>query len=611
MKFMRYGLLVTTSITFGALWWESKTEVLDEHVLNEKEVFRTNSTEALAVVLDDLPMPSDWIKRLPLIPRKKDCEVQFVDPKRSLCYSSNSIWDRISLAVVRRLLEQYSECSADNVAVLDISNTRFRHADCLHVRPRPGKGHQHDIEWNASSIFLLPFLYQDYYAMPTMKKHHPLTYCVIGDDIVQRLDDPTKDGLSILNISSDSSWQSLYEQARFCDFIASNQEEGLILADSMRIPAATLQLNRSWYSEEEHVVLQHIRDVINFRLYIPSDRRPRFEEIGDRLDYLQAQRIVETFPFDLFESKVSPRADDASAPVYEQPKTLVVVIGNLRGGEPAWQSLYQNVLDVNGADLALLIGNSTDRTSSMYSRATYLWEHPEYTDWGEGLDTINGSSWRTNLVVAPRGGILGGVEGHPGSGAIIFMERYWLIQKIKELGLQSKYQRFILTRSDFLYKCRHDLKELDPRYVWVPHGEDYGGITDRHVVASSELIIKVLNILAPLVTRPERHYLVAKSGSPEIAIRLHWTTESIFPHQVRRFPRPMYVGYQRGDMSRWGKKGKKRRKKEGRTEDGVFPKYTSEYYFARCFCEGGTLIDDQSNTSNWKYTDASQSFLCK
>jgi hypothetical protein len=40
-------------------------------------------------------------------------------------------------------------------------------------------------------------------------------------------------------------------------------------------------------------------------------------------------------------------------------KTLVILIGNLRCGEPAWQTLYQNILDVNSADLALMVGDST------------------------------------------------------------------------------------------------------------------------------------------------------------------------------------------------------------------------------------------------------------
>ena len=527
------------------------------------------------------------IRSLPMIPRNNHCRVAFSDPKRSICYFSNNLWDTVSLAVSIRLLEHSFECSASSLPKLDLSKTRGRHdADCLFLRPY--KDHEHDdVAWSHnSSHYLLPFLYHDYYAMPTRKDKHPMTYCVIGDDILQQLN------VSDLDIHT-QSWQELYEKARFCDYIASNEEEGLVLADSMQISSASLLVNIS-----NHSMIEKPGDVTNARLY--GRRRTAFEPVLGRLDYDTAQAIADSFPLNLFTSEKEPPA------LVETPKTLVVVIGNLRGGEVAWQSLYKNVLDVNGADLALLIGISTNTLSSMYTRAKYVWQFPEYTDWADAIDTVNGSHWRTDLPVARPGGTFGGIEGHPGSGAIILMARYWLLQKIKELNLTSVYQRFVVTRADFVYKCRHDLSELDSAFVWVPYGEDYGGISDRHVVAPSELIIKVLNILEPLVTRPERYFFKKLGGNPENAIRTHWTSESIFPHQVRRFPRPMYVGYVADDMTRWGLTGQK----QGTTDEGVFGKYMGEYNFAKCFCEGGSVVDVKANSTDWNYTDTYQHFRC-
>jgi len=40
----------------------------------------------------------------------------------------------------------------------------------------------------------------------------------------------------------------------------------------------------------------------------------------------------------------------------ESNQTLVILMGNLRGGEKAWKTLYRRVLDINNADLALVIG---------------------------------------------------------------------------------------------------------------------------------------------------------------------------------------------------------------------------------------------------------------
>lgn len=85
--------------------------------------------------------------------------------------------------------------------------------------------------------------------------------------------------------------------------------------------------------------------------------------------------------------------------------SLVIIMGNLRGGEKAWESLYTNVLDVNNADLALMIGEeSTNSTQSLYpnntlsGRARYIWTFPEYGDWADAVDLINGSEWRQTVL---------------------------------------------------------------------------------------------------------------------------------------------------------------------------------------------------------------------
>jgi hypothetical protein len=126
-------------------------------------------------------------------------------------------------------------------------------------------------------------------------------------------------------------------------------------------------------------------------------------------------------------------------------KTLVVVMGNLRCGEKAWSSLYSNVLDINNADLALMIGKvkSSARTSSLYTRAKYLWEVPEYDDWCDALSLLKNvnSTWREALRRAESGNAYG-IAGSPfgglgdtqGSGAIILMLRWFLLQQLRANG---------------------------------------------------------------------------------------------------------------------------------------------------------------------------------
>jgi hypothetical protein len=71
-------------------------------------------------------------------------------------------------------------------------------------------------------------------------------------------------------------------------------------------------------------------------------------------------------------------------------RTIVFLIGNLRCGEPAWESLYKNVLDFNSADLGLVVGASDDKynDASLWKRAKYIFREKEYDDWGDALGTF-------------------------------------------------------------------------------------------------------------------------------------------------------------------------------------------------------------------------------
>ena len=265
-------------------------------------------------------------------------------------------------------------------------------------------------------------------------------------------------------------------------------------------------------------------------------------------------------------------------------RTLVIVMGNIRGGELAWQSLYRNVLNVNNADLALMVGDTAPRyqNASLFQRAEYNWRFQEYEDWADALDLINGTSWRTKLIplVHPASTILGGVKARKfsGSGGVIFMIRWFLAKKIFELDLTSKYDRFIITRSDHYYSCEHDVSELDPNLVWIPDGEDWRGITDRHHILPAKYVLQALNILPPLLASPERYREDVQSiaFNPETLLRRRWDEEGILP-RVRRFPRVLFTCGQDGDMTRWMKLGTL-------VEEGVRLKYTEEYYDSHVTC---------------------------
>ena len=119
--------------------------------------------------------------------------------------------------------------------------------------------------------------------------------------------------------------------------------------------------------------------------------------------------------------------------------TLVVLIGGVRGGEKAWKTLYKHVLDVNGADLALVVGEAKEyHNSSLYKRAKYVWEFSEFEDWSVAMDQMGPSldppyTWRH--IHANTSGpdkkysestIFGPIGGTQGSGAINYYARWYV-----------------------------------------------------------------------------------------------------------------------------------------------------------------------------------------
>lgn len=291
-----------------------------------------------------------------------------------------------------------------------------------------------------------------------------------------------------------------------------------------------------------------------------------------------------------------------------QNRTLVIIMGNLRGGETAWRTLYKNVLDVNNADLALMIGkvsiptNSThvdddndvhnttaasidnSRTSSMYRRAKYVFEFDEYEDWGDAVDLINGTSWRQRVapMLYRKSSILGGVKLYrwEGSGAVIFMIRWFLSNTIRQHNLTALYDRFIVTRSDHYYLCPHNLSELEDHYLWLPEGQNNRGVTDRHLVVNKEDLLPALDVLPAVLANPERYRKVLGivSGNPEKILKQRWQELGLW-QRVRRFPRMMFTCAMVGDTTRW------KQKSDFLVPEGVHLKYLKEYNASLATCD--------------------------
>jgi hypothetical protein len=318
--------------------------------------------------------------------------------------------------------------------------------------------------------------------------------------------------------------------------------------------------------------------------YVPNDT------YSTTFSKLPSKEWIDSFPHHLFRT------------VYHQNTTAVILLGNLRGGERTWHSLYRHVLDVNHADLILVVvGNITPsvslpgyKSSSLLSRAKFVFQIPHFDDWAIVLDMMakdtNNTTWRHIIptIIGNSSILLGSssvgeeTQGkiRAGSGALLFSARWILSEIIKENHFTSIYDRFVLTRSDQYYLCDNDISALIPHSkIFIPTGEDYGGICDRHLICSARDVLPILNILPPLIQHPEKYIQYHSdfffNTERFFKLRLH---ELNFTYKIERYPRRMFIAGVDGDGFTWATLS------TNTLPEGVRFKYPMEYSHAKAVC---------------------------
>jgi len=195
---------------------------------------------------------------------------------------------------------------------------------------------------------------------------------------------------------------------------------------------------------------------------------------------------------------------------------------------------------------------------------------------GQNLDTYNNNEF-SNFTI---------------STYIHFFFLWFLNKNLKEKNLIQKYDRFIITRSDFIYQLPFPKMDLlHEQYVWVPDSEDYEGLCDRCVVLSKYNIENSINILENFYKKSNKYYF-------NIQREYFWNVEKIFKmhleengliYSVKRFPYINYLVRNIYDKTRWS---------EGvyYEELGYYIKYQSEYekskYYKNLFEKSGLSINE-------------------
>jgi hypothetical protein len=291
---------------------------------------------------------------------------------------------------------------------------------------------------------------------------------------------------------------------------------------------------------------------------------------------------------------------------------LIVILGGTRAHHLTWHKFKVHVLDELKCDMAVCMSTKNESMPSdpFSQNAKYKWLYPEPEDWADAVNfaaqTENKArdSWRSILRVS---GILFGFIKDPllentrqSSAVILLFYRWFLLHSILREDVDKLYDRFILTRSDYLYELSHPpLELLSPEYVWIPTGQDYGGITDRHTIFSPSHLVSILSPLRDMILEPDALYEVLqqhKSWNIEKYLAFHFYNQGIL-HKVRRVPLCMYTVRDHNDTAWWlqGKWNK---------ELGFFIKYPGEYADTR-------KTVDAMNGSSWKAYVLKHSFQVK
>lgn len=268
-------------------------------------------------------------------------------------------------------------------------------------------------------------------------------------------------------------------------------------------------------------------------------------------------------------------------------RALVVIIAETRAHEFTYDLFKKNLIDALNADLALCVGKNKweDTRNPFYQLAKYIWTYDEPEDWGSALDAAQATDhcvgdWRRLLKLD--GILMGGVHGEqgrtPGSGSILLFFRWLLKHHLIESGVVNQYDRFIITRSDYIYHTPHyPLHLMDADKIWIPDGEDYSGedsngYTDRHIVASRADVLKVLSVADPILCSPEALYEEMQSKklwNIERYIRFAFNRMGLEP-RVRRFPYTMYTVKSGDGRTSWSSGNFS-------ADLGYFIKYRDEY----------------------------------
>lgn len=290
----------------------------------------------------------------------------------------------------------------------------------------------------------------------------------------------------------------------------------------------------------------------------------------------------------------------------KKDRTLVILFGEFRGNDISWQNMVDNLIKPYNADLALCIGRkdeSLPQFNPLTSIAKYDWSFKEPKKWYDYVEKFFDETseteirwWKENI----RYGLKGGGSTR---GIIPIIFQHYIYHN--HIDTIRQYDRIILTRPDMYFVRPYPILSND--HVWIPNGDDSGGLYDRLIIFPPKYAKECLTLLDFMNTESmnvimkgmyknnNRSMSYIRGGQPimignfnsEIYHRIFYEWNKIL-YKVRRSPLLNFLIAVEEDTTK-SPQGLGSRK----FKDGLIIRYTDEYIDAvRTKSLFGDCIDD-------------------
>ena len=219
-------------------------------------------------------------------------------------------------------------------------------------------------------------------------------------------------------------------------------------------------------------------------------------------------------------------------------KYLTILAGNPRGGEQTWESLNKFVLSPLNSDLAICTGTKWLNNQSFLDYTKYKWVFEEPDNWFDYYSQNFSGTWEKYFH-------LGKDTGLYNSGSIHFALKDIILNNY--LDEINNYEYIIYTRFDQFYLSNHP--KLKGDNIWIPKGEDFFGLCDRHAVIPVKYIEKFLGI-CKYIDQEKSLIQNAKHLNCEVSFKNHLDNIGIL-NKVKRFDRNQFTTAVNSDTTNW------------------------------------------------------------